>query len=169
MPAETFMAVGTPTVGVTFTVRTVCADGPLQPLAVTWILTLPEKPFAHVITPVVALIVPASTLLVDQFKPVLFVEVVKYVVVVVPLVNWHVGSAPAVIVIAVGMPTVGVILTTRVTCADGLLHPLAVTWMVTVPENPFAQVITPVVGLIDPANPVLSVQLKPVLFKAVVA
>ena len=65
-----------PTVGVTVTVRTVCAEGPLQPLAVTWISTVPENPVAHVITPVVGFIVPASTLLSDQLNPVLLVAVV---------------------------------------------------------------------------------------------
>ena len=49
--------------------------------------TEPEKPFAHVITPVVALIDPAEGLLNDQLKPVLFVAVVEYVVVVVPFVS----------------------------------------------------------------------------------
>jgi hypothetical protein len=68
--------VGVPTVGAMFNVRITCADVPLHPLAVTWILTLPEKPFAQVITPVVALIVPARALLSDQLNPVLFVAVV---------------------------------------------------------------------------------------------
>src|SRR6476469_5454684 len=104
---------GVPTVGVIFTVRTVCADGPLHPFAVTRISTEPEKPFAHVITPVDALIEPAAALLNDQLKPVLFVAVVAYVVVVVPFVNWQVGSLPAEIVIAVGTPTVGVMFTVR--------------------------------------------------------
>ena len=54
-----------------------CADGPLQPLAVTCILTEPENPFAHVITPVDALIEPAAGLLRDQLKPELLVAVVE--------------------------------------------------------------------------------------------
>ena len=87
---------------------------------------------------------------------------------VVPLVNWQVGSVPAATVIVVGVPTAGVILTVRVTCADGPLQPLAVTMISTVPAKPFAQVITPVVGLIDPAAALLRDQLKLVLLVAVV-
>lgn len=90
-------------------------------------------------------------------------------VVVVPLIIWHVGSVPADTVMAVGVPTVGVIFTVRVTCADGPLHPLAVTRISTVPEKPFAQVITPVVAPMDPADGLLSDQLSPVLSVAVVA
>ena len=71
------MTVGVPTVGVITTVRVTCADGPLQPLAVTRISTDPEKPFAQVITPVPALITPANALLKLQLKPVLFVAVVE--------------------------------------------------------------------------------------------
>ena len=41
--------------------------------------------------------------------------------------------------------------------------------MFTDPVNPFAQVITPVVGLIDPAAGLLKLQLNPVEFVAVVA
>jgi len=70
------MAVGVPTVGVTTTERITCADGPLQPLAVTWMLTLPAKPLVQVITPVEGLIEPASALLNDQLNPVLSVAVV---------------------------------------------------------------------------------------------
>lgn len=88
---------------------------------------------------------------------------------VVPLVNWQVGSVPANTVMAVGVPTVGVILTVCIICADGPLHPLAVTWISTVPENPFAQVMIPVAAPIEPADGLLSDQLKPVLFVAVVA
>ena len=86
-----------------------------------------------------------------------------------PLVNWQAGSDPAATVTAVGVPTVGVILTVRVTCAEGPLQPLAVTWILTEPEKPLAQVITPVVALIAPARTLLIDQLKPVLFVAVVA
>lgn len=66
---------GMPTVGKTFTVCTTCADGPLHPLAVTRISTVPVNPFAQVITPE-ASIVPAALLLTLQLKPVLFVAVV---------------------------------------------------------------------------------------------
>ena len=76
VPAETEIAVGVPTVGVTVTVRIVCADGPLQPFATTWMFTAPENPLAHVIRPVVAPIVPAAGLLNDQVKLVLLVAVV---------------------------------------------------------------------------------------------
>jgi hypothetical protein len=107
-PAETVIAVGVPTVGVTVTVLVTIADGPLQPLAVTCILTVPENPLVQVIIPVVAPITPAAPLLRLQLKPVLVVAVVAYVVVVLPLINWHEGSTPAKIVIAVGVPTVGV-------------------------------------------------------------
>ena len=69
------------------TVLVTITDGPLQPLAVTCIFTIPEKPRAQVMTPVVAPILPAAPLLRLQLKPVLFVAVVAYVVVVVPLVN----------------------------------------------------------------------------------
>ena len=88
---------------------------------------------------------------------------------VVPLVSWQVGSAPAETVMAVGVPTEGVILTVRITCAEGPLQPFAVTCIFTEPENPFAQVITPVVALIAPARTLLTDQLYPVLFVAVVA
>ena len=87
---------------------------------------------------------------------------------VVPLVSWQVGSTPAETVIAVGVPTVGVIVTVRITCAEGPLQPFAVTCMLTVPEKPLVQVMTPVVAPILPANPLLKLQLKPVLFVAVV-
>ena len=89
--------------------------------------------------------------------------------VVLPLVNWQVGSVPDETVMAVGVPTVGVIDTVLMTCAEGPLHPFAVTWISTEPENPFAHVITPVVGLIEPAAALLNDQLKPVLSVAVVA
>jgi len=59
-------------------------------------------------------------------------------------------------------------LTVRITCADGPLQPVAVTWISTLPANPFAQVMTPVEKLIDPARTLLMVQLKPVLLVAVV-
>jgi len=130
--------------------------------------TLPANPLFQVITPVVGLIEPAKTLFIDQLKPVLLRAVVEYVVVVVPFVNWQVGSIPADIIMAVGEPTVGVILTVRLTCADGPLQPLAVTKISTLPEKSRAQVITPVVGFIYPANGVLTFQLKPVLLIAVV-
>jgi hypothetical protein len=42
---------------------------------VTWILTVPEKPLAHVITPEL-FIEPAAPLLRLQLRPVLFVDVV---------------------------------------------------------------------------------------------
>ena len=81
------MAVGVPTVWVTFTVCVTCDDGPLHPLAVARISTVPKKPLAQVIKPVVAPMAPAEPLLKLQLKPVLFVAVVAYNVVVVPLVN----------------------------------------------------------------------------------
>ena len=68
-----------------------------------------------------------------------------------------------------GVPTVGVIVTVLITCEDGPLQPLAVTWIFVVPENPLAQVITPVAATIEPAKPLLKLQLYPVLFVAVVA
>jgi hypothetical protein len=98
-----------------FTVLVTCEEGPLQPLAVTWILTVPKNPLAQVMTPVVAPMLPAEGLLRLQLKPVLLVAVVVYVVVVVPLVSWQEGSTPADTVIAVGVPTVGVTLTVLVT------------------------------------------------------
>ncbi len=72
--------------GLTVTDLRTWEEGPLHPLAVTCMFTDPENPFAHVITPD-ELIEPADGLLSDQLKPVLFVAVVEYVVVVVPLVN----------------------------------------------------------------------------------
>ena len=86
-PADIEIGVGVPTVGVITTVRVTCEDGPLQPLAVTRIFTVPENPLAQVIIPVVAPILPAEGLLKSQLKPVLLVAVVEYVVVVVPLIN----------------------------------------------------------------------------------
>ena len=108
LPADIVIAVGVPTGGPMTTVLVTIKDGPLQPLAVTWISTVPENPLAQVITPVEAPMLPAEGLLRLQLKPVLLVAVVVYVVVVVPLVSWQVGSLPAETVIAVGVPTVGV-------------------------------------------------------------
>ena len=88
---------------------------------------------------------------------------------VVPFVSWHVGSVPDDTVIAVGVPTVGVIITERVTADEGPLQPLAVTDMVAVPEYPFVHVITPLVAFIVPAPTGKTDQLKPVLLVAVVA
>jgi hypothetical protein len=164
VPAETVIAVGVPTVGVTLTVRVTCAEGPLHPLAVTLISTEPENASFHVITPEL-FIEPAAPLLSDQLKLVLLVAVDAYVVVVVPLVSWHEGSVPAETEIAVGVPTVGVTLTVRVTIADGPLQPFAVTLISTEPEYPFDHVITPEL-FIDPAAPLLNVQLRLVLFVA---
>ena len=79
------------------------------------------------------------------------------------------GSVPAEIVIVVGVPMVGVIVTVLITCEEGPLQPLEVTCMLTLPEKPSAQVITPVVASIDPAEPLLKLQLNPVLLVAVVA
>ena len=42
VPPDTVMAVGVPTVAVTTTERVVAAEGPLQPLAVTEIVAVPE-------------------------------------------------------------------------------------------------------------------------------
>jgi hypothetical protein len=169
VPADTVIAVGVPTVGVIVTVLITCEEGPLQPLAVTWIFTVPENPFVQVIIPVVAPMLPAKPLLRLQLNPVLLVAVVAYVVVVVPLVNWHVGSVPADTVIAVGVPTVGATVTVLLTIEEGPLQPLAVTWIFTVPENPLAQVIIPEAAPMLPAKPSLRLQLNPVLLVAVVA
>jgi hypothetical protein len=68
-----------------------------------------------------------------------------------------------------GVPTVGETANVRITCAEGPLHPLAVTRISTLPVNPLLHVITPVAGLIEPAAPLLMLQLKPVLLVAVVA
>jgi hypothetical protein len=46
---------------------------------------------------------------------------------------------------------------------------LAVTWILTFPENPLAQVMTPVEASMLPADGLLRLQLKLVLFIAVVA
>lgn len=87
---------------------------------------------------------------------------------VVAPVSWQVGSLPSDIVIAVGVPTVEVTFTVLVTGGEvGPLQPFAVTCMSTLPEKPFAQVITPE-EFIDPAAGLLNDQLKPVLFEAVV-
>ena len=61
----------------------------------------------------------------------------------------------------------GLTVTVRVTTEE-VPQPLAVTLISTLPENPFIQVINPFEELIVPAAPLLSVQLKPVLFVAVV-
>ena len=131
----------------------------MHPFAVTRISTVPENPLAQVITPE-ELIEPAAALLKLQLNPVLFVEVVAYVVVVVPLVNWQVGSLPEAIVIAVGVPTVGVTVTVVDAGAEGPLHPFAVTLMVATPVNPGAHVtvaVAPVPEMVFPAP--LTVQL----------
>ena len=59
----------------TLTVRVVCAEGPLQPLAVTWTSTEPENSLAQVTTPAEEM-VPAAILLSVQLKFVLLVAVV---------------------------------------------------------------------------------------------
>ena len=158
------IAVGVPTVGVILTVLDTWADGPLQPLAVTLISTEPEKPVVHVITPE-ELIDPAAGLLTDQLRPVELVDVEPYVVVGVEAVIWQVGSAPASTVIVVGIPTVGVIFTVLITCADTPLHPFAVTCILTVPEKPFDHVITPAEDM-EPAERLLNDQFKLVLLVA---
>jgi hypothetical protein len=129
-------------------------------------VAIPEKPFAQVITPE-ELIVPASAGITDQLKPVLLLAMVKYVVVVVPLVNWQVGSVPAVTVIGEGVLTVGTTFTVLVTGVTGALHPLATTEMVAIPEKPSAQVIIPD-GLIVPAPGGDTDQVRPVWFDALV-
>jgi hypothetical protein len=100
------------------------------------------------------LIEPAAALLKLQLNPVLFVAVLAYVVVVVPLVNWQLGSVPDEIVIAVGLPTVGVTVTVVVAAADGPLHPFAVTPTVAVPEKPGAQLTVPLVPVPEIVFPV---------------
>ena len=87
----------------------------------------------------------------------------------VPFVSWQVGSVPANMVIAVGVPTVSPMVTVLVTIEDGPLQPLAVTWMSTDPENPLVQVMIPVVAPMLPAEGLLRLQLNPVLLVAVVA
>jgi len=109
--------------------------------------------------PLVAPIEPAAPLLKLQLNPVLLVAVVAYVVVVVPFVSWQDGSLPADIVIAVGVPTVGVIFTVRDTWADGPLHPRAITCMSTVPEKPSDQVRIPVVRPMLPAEGLLTFEI----------
>jgi hypothetical protein len=74
--ADAVFAVVTAGNGFTVTVFLTKAEGPLQPIAVTWISTVPENPLAHVITPVEASILPAAALLKDQLNPVLLVAVV---------------------------------------------------------------------------------------------
>lgn len=82
VPADTAIAVGTPRAGPTTTVLITCNEGPLQPLAVTRMSTVPKKLLAHDKTPAEEML-PAAALLKDQFKPVLFIAEVVYVVVVV--------------------------------------------------------------------------------------
>ena len=57
--------------------------------------------------------------------------------------------------IADGEPTVGVTTTVLITWIDGELQPLATTWIFTDPEKLFAQVMTPDVGFIVPADALL--------------
>ena len=76
--------------------------------------TDPVNPLAQVMIPD-ELIDPAAGLLRLQLKPVLFVAVVAYVVVVEPFVSWQVGSVPPDTVMAVGVPTVGVMFTVLIT------------------------------------------------------
>lgn len=113
VPDSIVIGVGVPTAGVTFTVRVTTGDVP-HPLAVTLMSTEPEKPLAHVITPVDGTMLPAAPLLSDQLNEVLLVAVVVYVVVVVPFVSWQTGSLPEAIVTGVGVPTVGVTVTVAV-------------------------------------------------------
>ena len=155
--------------GLMLTLRVLAVEGPLQPFAVTWMVTVPENPVAQVIIPVVGVIDPAAALLTDQLRLVLFAAVVEYVVVNVPVVSSHEGSLPEAIVIVVGLLTVGVITTAREMSVEGPLHPLACTKMVALPENPLAHVITPVLALIEPAPAGDLVQMKLVLLVAVVA
>jgi hypothetical protein len=59
------------------------------------------------------------------------------VVVVVPLGSWQVGCVPADIVIAVGVPTVGVIVTVWFAVL-GPLHPAALAVIMLLPLHPAA-------------------------------
>jgi hypothetical protein len=156
---------GVVTVGVMVIVLATWAEGPLQPFAVTLISTVPENPFAQVIRPVKGLILPAAGLLTDQLKFELHKAEVAKDVVVVALINWQVGGVPD---MEPGVLTVGVTNTVFETCAEGPLQPLAVTLISTEPEKPFAHVITPVTEFMVPADALLTDQLKPVLFEAVV-
>ncbi len=85
---------------------------------------------------------------------------------VVPSSSWQVGSLPSETVIPDGVPTVGITFTVLITCEEGPLQPFALTCIFTLPEKPFAQVITPEAGSIVPADPLLNDQLKPVLLAA---
>jgi hypothetical protein len=71
-----------------------------------------------------------------QLNPVLLVAVVLYVVVVVPFVNWQVGSVPDDIVIAVGNPTVGVTVICLLSDVEPQEPPVVVKVRVAVPEYP---------------------------------
>ena len=93
---------------------------------------------------------------------------------VAPVVVWVI-SVNAVLIHKVGVveAALTVLFAFTVTClvtmAENPSHPVAVTCISTVPEKPFAQVMTPVEVLITPAALSLNDQLKPVLFVAVVA
>ena len=89
-----------------------------------------------------ALIVPADALSLDQFKPVLLPAVLVYVV-VIPAPGAHVGSVPAEMVIAVGVPTLGLMVTSLDVCVLAPLHPLPTAMIFTVPLKPVAQFIVP--------------------------
>ena len=70
---------------------------------------------------------------------------------VVPFVSWHDGSVPAEIVIAVGVPTVGVTGTFLEIIAEGPLQPKAWTLIVNNPQTLLFQCMIPVVGSIYPS------------------
>ncbi len=94
--------------------------------------------------------------------PVFVVDVAEQVSVPAPL---HLeDEAP---LVNNGVPTVGTMVTVLVTWAEGPLHPNALTLIVTEPENPVVQVITPD-EFIDPAEGLLTVHVNPVLSVAVV-
>ena len=111
-------------------VRLTVADGPLQPLAETRILTEPENPLVQVtrLVPIVVVLdrVPAAGLLKLQLYPEAKAAVVLYVVVVVLFRIWQVGSVP-VTVIAEWVPTVSDMVTVVEAEAEQPLRPVTVT------------------------------------------
>lgn len=87
-------------------------------------------------------------------------------VVVPAAVSWQVGSVELMsIVMAVGVPTVGLMVKNRVSDVVEPPQPCACAEMVTVPENPTVHVTTPLDEIL-PAVDGLIDHIKPVLFVA---
>ncbi len=125
--------------GFIVTVLFTFGEGPLHPFAVTSISTTPTKSFAHTIKPLFVSIFPAKVLEIDQLNPVLFEAVVEYFVMLPKVLQ--IGSTPDSILIAVGVPTVGVTVTGSIFSSLFKLHPFSAVTTIFPDSVPISTVI----------------------------